>query len=210
MGTTAAAAVGFAHIGKSVSIKGELSGSEDIYVDGEVDGSIQLSGNSLTIGPNGRVHANVSAKSVTVGGSLEGNIQATERTELRKTAVVNGDVQTLYESLVFAAHYNPTSVPDASLPGRCLGLRTRVRGCARSCNRWLTGSRYFQLPLEIRALLDGDSLGLHISVDHRGFAQLRPLGGLNVALEGTSHRDTLGRDIGMHPPIGTYCQAIPA
>ncbi len=72
----------------------ELSGSEDIYVDGEVDGSIQLSGNSLTIGPNGRVHANVSAKSVTVGGSLEGNIQATERTELRKTAVVNGDVQT--------------------------------------------------------------------------------------------------------------------
>src|SRR2546428_9461092 len=95
MGTTAAAAaVGFAHIGKSVSIKGELSGSEDIYVDGEVDGSIQLSGNSLTIGPNGRVHANVSAKSVTVGGSLEGNIQATERTELRKTAVVNGDVQT--------------------------------------------------------------------------------------------------------------------
>ncbi len=93
MGTTAAA-VGFAHIGKSVSIKGELSGSEDIYVDGEVDGSIQLSGNSLTIGPNGRVHANVSAKSVTVGGSLEGNIQATERTELRKTAVVNGDVQT--------------------------------------------------------------------------------------------------------------------
>jgi len=93
MGRTAAA-VGFAHIGKSVSIKGELSGSEDIYVDGEVDGSIQLSGNSLTIGPNGRVHANVSAKSVTVGGSLEGNIQATERTELRKTAVVNGDVQT--------------------------------------------------------------------------------------------------------------------
>jgi len=93
MGTTAAA-VGFAHIGKSVFIKGELSGSEDIYVDGEVDGSIQLSGNSLTIGPNGRVHANVSAKSVTVGGSLEGNIQATERTELRKTAVVNGDVQT--------------------------------------------------------------------------------------------------------------------
>jgi len=93
MGTTAAA-VGFAHIGKSVSIKGELSGSEDIYVDGEVDGSIQLSGNSLTIGPNGRVQANVSAKSVTVGGSLEGNIQATERTELRKTAVVNGDVQT--------------------------------------------------------------------------------------------------------------------
>ena len=84
----------FAHIGKSVSIKGELSGSEDVFVDGQVEGSIQLSGNSLTIGPNGRVRANVAVKSVTVGGSLEGNIQASERTELRKTAVVNGDVQT--------------------------------------------------------------------------------------------------------------------
>ena len=69
---------GFANVGKSISIKGELSGSEDIYV----------------VGPNGRVHANVSAKNVTVGGSLDGNIQASERTELRKTAVVNGDVQT--------------------------------------------------------------------------------------------------------------------
>jgi cytoskeletal protein CcmA (bactofilin family) len=85
---------GFANVGKSISIKGELSGSEDIYVDGQVDGSIQMSGNSLTIGPNGRVHANVSAKNVTVGGALDGNIQASERTELRKTAVVNGDVQT--------------------------------------------------------------------------------------------------------------------
>ncbi len=84
----------FAHIGKSVRIKGELSGSEDIYVDGQVEGSIQLSGNSLTVGPNGRVHANVTAKNVTVGGALDGNILTSERTELRKTAVVNGDVQT--------------------------------------------------------------------------------------------------------------------
>lgn len=88
------AAGDFAHIGRSVSIKGELSGSEDIYVDGQVEGSIQLSGNSVTIGPNGRVKASISAKNVTVGGTLEGNIQATERTEMRKTAVVHGDVQT--------------------------------------------------------------------------------------------------------------------
>jgi cytoskeletal protein CcmA (bactofilin family) len=84
----------FAHIGKSVRIKGELSGSEDIYVDGQVEGSIQVSGNSLTVGPNGRVSANVAAKNVTIGGTLDGNIQASERTELRKSAVVNGDVQT--------------------------------------------------------------------------------------------------------------------
>jgi cytoskeletal protein CcmA (bactofilin family) len=84
----------FAHIGKSVNIKGELSGSEDIYVDGQVEGSISLAGNSLTVGPNGRVRANVTARNVTVGGTLDGNIQANERTELRKSAVVNGDVQT--------------------------------------------------------------------------------------------------------------------
>lgn len=89
-----AASGDFAHIGKSVTIKGELSGSEDIYVDGQVEGSIQLAGNSLTIGPNGRVRANIVARNVTVGGTLDGNIQAAERTEMRKSAVVNGDVQT--------------------------------------------------------------------------------------------------------------------
>lgn len=86
--------VDFAHIGKSVCIKGELSGSEDIYLDGEVEGSIQLSGNSLTVGPNGRVRANVSARNVIVSGLLTGNIQASERTEFRKSATVSGDVQT--------------------------------------------------------------------------------------------------------------------
>jgi cytoskeletal protein CcmA (bactofilin family) len=89
-----AAAGEFSHIGRSVFIKGEISGTEDIYVDGHVEGRVQLSGNSLTVGPNGRVQADIVAKNVTVGGSLEGNIQASERTEMRKTAVVNGDVQT--------------------------------------------------------------------------------------------------------------------
>jgi cytoskeletal protein CcmA (bactofilin family) len=85
---------GLANIGKSVSIKGELSGNEDIYVDGQLDGSIQLPGNSVTVGPNGRVKADITAKNLTIGGTLDGNVHASERTELRKTAVVNGDVQT--------------------------------------------------------------------------------------------------------------------
>jgi cytoskeletal protein CcmA (bactofilin family) len=84
----------FAHIGKSVVIKGELSGSEDIYVDGQVEGNIHLAGNNLTIGPHGRVRANITAKNVTIGGTLDGNVIASERTELRKSAVTNGDVQT--------------------------------------------------------------------------------------------------------------------
>ena len=85
---------GLANIGKSVSIKGELSGNEDIYVDGQLEGSIQLPGNSVTVGPNGRVKADITARNLTVGGTLDGNVHASERTELRKSAVVNGDVQT--------------------------------------------------------------------------------------------------------------------
>jgi cytoskeletal protein CcmA (bactofilin family) len=84
----------FANIGKSVVIKGELSGSEDLYVDGQVEGSIELQGNSLTIGPHGQVRANVNAKSVIVQGKMEGNIRSSQRTELRKTAVVSGDIVT--------------------------------------------------------------------------------------------------------------------
>ncbi len=83
-----------AQIGKSVVIKGELSGSEDLYVDGSVEGSIALKGNSLTVGPHGQIKASVEAKGVIVQGKLEGNILSSDRVELRKTAVVTGDVTT--------------------------------------------------------------------------------------------------------------------
>jgi cytoskeletal protein CcmA (bactofilin family) len=87
-------ASGLAQIGKSVVIKGELSGSEDLYLDGQVEGSISLKGNSLTVGPNGQVKASVDAKGVVVQGNLEGNIQASDRVELRKSASVTGDIAT--------------------------------------------------------------------------------------------------------------------
>lgn len=84
----------FAHIGKSVIIKGELSGSEDLFVDGVVEGIIELRNNNLVIGPNGKVKANIHAKGVVVQGKLDGDIRASERAELRKTAVTVGDVFT--------------------------------------------------------------------------------------------------------------------
>ncbi len=83
-----------AHIGRSVTINGELSGSENLYVDGTVDGTIVLKDHSLTIGPNGKVKASVIAKSVVVHGRLEGSINASDRVDLRKTAVVTSDVTT--------------------------------------------------------------------------------------------------------------------
>ena len=83
-----------AHIGKSVVIKGELSGSEDLYVDGKVEGKIELRNHSLTVGPNGNVKADVSAKSVVIQVKLDGTVIASDRVELRKSAVVTGDVIT--------------------------------------------------------------------------------------------------------------------
>ncbi|MFY9976948.1 MAG: polymer-forming cytoskeletal protein [Candidatus Sulfotelmatobacter sp.] len=88
------ASSGLAQIGKSVVIKGELSGSEDLFLDGLVEGTIALKGNSLTVGPNGQVKASIDAKGVVVQGKLEGNIQASDRVELRKSANVTGDIAT--------------------------------------------------------------------------------------------------------------------
>jgi cytoskeletal protein CcmA (bactofilin family) len=84
----------FAHIGKSVVIKGEVSGSEDLYVDGNIEGKIELRNYSLTVGPNGNIKADVTAKAVVIQGKLDGSVNASERVELRKAAVVNGDVTT--------------------------------------------------------------------------------------------------------------------
>ena len=81
-------------IGKSVVIKGELSCSEDLYIDGQVEGTIDPKGNRLIIGPNGSVKANISARAVIVQGKLEGTIHASDRVDLKQSATVVGDITT--------------------------------------------------------------------------------------------------------------------
>ena len=83
-----------AHIGKSVVVKGELSGSEDLYLDGEVEGTIDLKNHTLMVGPNGKIRANISAREVVVHGRVEGNVNGTERVELKKSCVLTGDITT--------------------------------------------------------------------------------------------------------------------
>ena len=92
-------------IGQSVVIKGELSCGEDLYIDGQVEGTINPKGNRLTIGPNGRVKANVTARVVVVQGKLEGNIQASDRVDLRQSAVVMGDIATQRISIDEGAYF---------------------------------------------------------------------------------------------------------
>jgi cytoskeletal protein CcmA (bactofilin family) len=79
-------------IGKSVVVRGELSGSEDLYVDGDLEGTITLTGNRLTIGPNARVVADLMVRDLVVLGNLKGNVSASGRIELRQSAVLNGDI----------------------------------------------------------------------------------------------------------------------
>ena len=83
-----------AQIGKSLKLKGEIMGNEDLYIDGEVEGTVELKGNSLTVGPNGNVHADVSAHSITILGRLQGNVKVGERTEIRKTGSFEGELLT--------------------------------------------------------------------------------------------------------------------
>ena len=94
-----------ANLGKSLSIRGELSGSEDLYIDGQVEGAIDLHGNSLMVGPNGRIKANVNAGSAVIQGKLEGNIRATDRVDLKQSAVVLGDIATQRISIEEGAYF---------------------------------------------------------------------------------------------------------
>ncbi|MGZ4873909.1 MAG: bactofilin family protein [Candidatus Angelobacter sp.] len=82
------------HIGKSVQIRGELTGSEDLYLDGSIEGTIDLRDHSLIIGPNGKIKADITARDLVVYGKVEGNVTATGRVELRKSCTLIGDVST--------------------------------------------------------------------------------------------------------------------
>ena len=82
-----------ANIGKSITIKGDLSGNEDLQIEGTVEGRIDLPNNQLTIGAEGRVKAEVHAKSVIVVGHVTGNLSAAERIQVEATGIVDGDVK---------------------------------------------------------------------------------------------------------------------
>src|SRR5580698_558099 len=79
-------------IGKSVVVRGELSGNEDLYMDGDLEGTITLTDSRLTIGPNAKVLANLNVRDLVVLGSLTGNVRASGRIELRESAIVSGDI----------------------------------------------------------------------------------------------------------------------
>jgi cytoskeletal protein CcmA (bactofilin family) len=81
-----------ATIGKSLVIKGEVTGSESLYIDGRVEGSINLAGNRVTVGRNGVVSANINAREIVVLGKVRGNLTASDRVDIRSDGSLTGDV----------------------------------------------------------------------------------------------------------------------
>jgi cytoskeletal protein CcmA (bactofilin family) len=84
-----------ARIGKTVVIRGEVKGNEDLIVDGRVEGTVSLSESRLTIGPTANVAADLSAKDILVQGQVQGNMVASGRVELRAGCAVEGDISAL-------------------------------------------------------------------------------------------------------------------
>jgi cytoskeletal protein CcmA (bactofilin family) len=93
------------NIGKSVVIKGELSGSEDLTIEGQVEGKIELRENVLTIGPNGKIRAEVFAKAVIVLGEVAGNVTASEKVDIRDNGSVDGDIVSPRVAIAEGAHF---------------------------------------------------------------------------------------------------------
>jgi len=81
-----------ATIGKGLFIKGEITGSESLYIDGKIEGTINLPGNRLTVGRNGQVNASINAREIVVLGKVKGNVAATDRVDIRAEGALTGDV----------------------------------------------------------------------------------------------------------------------
>ena len=93
------------NIGKSVVIKGELNGSEDLTIEGRVEGTIELRQHVLTIGPNGKIKAQVFAKSVVVLGEVVGNVTASDKVNIRENGSVDGDITAPRVAIAEGAHF---------------------------------------------------------------------------------------------------------
>ena len=93
------------NIGKSIIITGDLTGSEDLTIEGQVEGKIELRQNVLTIGPNGKIKAQIFAKTVVVLGEVQGHVAASERIDIRDTGSVDGDLVAPRIAIADGAHF---------------------------------------------------------------------------------------------------------
>ncbi|HKA16238.1 MAG TPA: polymer-forming cytoskeletal protein [Myxococcota bacterium] len=123
-----------ANIGKSITISGDLTGEEDLVIEGKVEGKVTLPNSQLTIGANGTIKAEVQAKSVVVIGRVSGNVRGTERVEIQATGIVEGDVVAprlvVAEGAVVNGSIQMTSKPGAATAHTAQGEPRRATGTA--------------------------------------------------------------------------------
>ena len=120
------------NIGKSVVIKGELNGSEDLTIEGQVEGTIQLRDHVLTIGPNGKIKAQVFAKAVIVLGEVTGNVTASEKVDIRDNGSVDGDIISPRVAIAEGAHFRGSVDMQRKGAAAASGSRERPRRSRRS------------------------------------------------------------------------------
>ena len=110
---------GVAVLGKSVMVKGQIFSREDLTIDGEVEGTVELQENRLTVGPNGRVQATVKAREIVVLGTIHGNVEATDKIDIRKEAKLVGDIKTQRIVIEDGAYFKGSidiTKPDVAKP----------------------------------------------------------------------------------------------
>jgi cytoskeletal protein CcmA (bactofilin family) len=127
-----------ATIGKGLFIKGEINGSESLFIDGKVEGSVNLPGNRVTIGRNGQVSANINAREIVVLGKVRGNVSATDRVDIRAEGSLSGDVAASRISIEDGAYFKggidirkPDAKPEAK-PGAQAGPTPVVADAVRT------------------------------------------------------------------------------
>jgi cytoskeletal protein CcmA (bactofilin family) len=141
------------NIGTSVVIKGELSGSEDLTIEGQVDGKIELRQNILTIGPNAKIKAQVFAKAVIIQGEVHGNVTASEKVDIRDGGSVDGDLSSPRVAIADGAHFRGsidmqrqgaaagTAAPAATKPAETKAAAPPVTVGAAAASSASTGVR---------------------------------------------------------------------
>jgi cytoskeletal protein CcmA (bactofilin family) len=115
------------NIGPSIQIKGELQGDEDLTIDGRVEGKIDLREHNLTIGPNGRIRADLYAKTIVIAGEVAGNAFAAERVEIAPTGRLTGDITAPRITIADGAHFKGSVDMERGAAAKATGTREAVR-----------------------------------------------------------------------------------
>lgn len=115
------------NIGSSIQIKGELQGDEDLTIDGRIEGKIDLREHNLTIGPNGKIKADLYAKTIVIAGEVVGNAFAAERVEIAPTGRLSGDISSPRITIADGAHFKGSVDMERNAAARASSARETVR-----------------------------------------------------------------------------------